>query len=129
MKKIVLIALTVFCIIALVACSTPQTIAQMVNIDDLNKSFASDASLASSGAKMVASVSGNTLTFTLTLNQDIDPANVPANLQDSTKTSMQTQVEAIQKAYPDIPSWTMAFVVQNKAGQQLFTVSQDVKGK
>ena len=129
MKKIVLIAFTVFCIIALAACSTPQTIADMVNVDDLNNSFASDPDLASSGTKMVASADGNTLTYTVTLNQEIDPANVPAELQDSFAASMETQASAIATAYPDMPGWTMVFVVQNSSGQELFTLSQDVAGK
>jgi hypothetical protein len=141
MKKIVLIALTVFCIVALAACSsTPsspaasqaaagKSIASMINVDDLNKSLASDADLQASGTKMVVSVNGNTLTYTVTLNQDIDPSNVPANIQDAYKTSMQSQADALQKAYSGMPDWTMAFVVQNKSGQQLFKLSQDVKGQ
>lgn len=138
MKKILLIALAAVCILTLAACSSTQqsaagsaggSIASMINVDDLNKSLANDPDLASSGTKMSVSASGNTLTYTVTLNQDIDPANVPSNLQDAYKTSMETQADALQKAYPDLPGWTMTFVVQNKAGQQLFTVSQDVKGK
>ncbi|MEI6101673.1 MAG: hypothetical protein WCP73_07520, partial [Eubacteriales bacterium] len=74
-------------------------------------------------------VSGNTLTLTETLNQDIDAASFPASMQSQYNQMLQQEMDSISGQNPGMPSCTYVFLILNKSGQQLLKLTANYTAK
>jgi hypothetical protein len=82
-----------------------------------------------SGNKITAAVSGNTLTMTETLNQDMSPSSFPSSMQTTYNAVLQSTIDQMAIQDPAMPSCTWVMIIQNKSGEQLVKVTADYTAK
>lgn len=96
-------------------------------VDAFNKEMATK--MASTGQTIVMSVSGNTVTLTVTMGQDIDASTFPSSMQAQYNKVLQEQIDAVSTKNPDMPSCTWVYILQNKSGQQLMKLTANYTAK
>lgn len=105
------------------------TLEDIIKEGSLNKNLANDDSMKFPGENIEAAIEGNTLTFYVTLDQDIKEPDLTPELKKKYTAEMKSLIDTLDEQYEGFPDCTFVYILRNNSGDILMKLTQDYKEK
>lgn len=102
------------------------TLENIIKEDSLNKNYQSSM-MKVPGEDIKATIEGNTLTFNVTLDKNIKPADFTDDMKAKYTKDLQNQINILAGQYDGLIDCTFIYNLMSKDGTKLMTLTQDYK--
>jgi hypothetical protein len=101
------------------------TLEDIIKEDSLNKNLANFDSLKFPGESIEAAIQGNTLTFFVTLDQDMEETDLTQDMKDQYTSELISLINTLDEEYEGFPDCTFVYNLMSQSGDTLLTLTQD----